>query len=113
MNLHGDTLQAAYYCAAREIRRRQLAGQPVPPSVRKLFDRLDIEIRVSPAGQESAGDERQSTDELMSTQEAAGMLRLSPRQVRRIQADLDGRTVAGRLAFPRSSVTQYAEGRHG
>ena len=112
MNLSADDLQASYYCAAREIRRRQLAGQPVPPPVQKLFDRLDIEIRVSPAGRDSGGDTAQSDP--IGTKEAAMLLGLSPRQVRRIAADLDGQLVGGRLLFDRRTVPEYGEGkRHG
>lgn len=111
MNLDGANLETAYYCTAREIRRRQLTGQPVPAPVQKLFDRLDLEIRVSHSRHESDCDTRQSEpDKWIAAREAADILGCSKRQVTRRASDLDGEIIGGRWLFKLHTVLEYAHG---
>jgi hypothetical protein len=49
-----------------------------------------------------------SSSDMITSEEAAPMLRRSPRQVRRLAADLEGRQVAGRWLFDRATVAAVA-----
>ncbi|KZS79940.1 hypothetical protein B4U45_18340 [Mycobacterium persicum] len=105
--------ECAYYCAAHLIRHRQRSGQPIPEWLRRHYDRLDAEIRVmSAAGHESgrAAAELEKR-ELVTAEEAAAVLGISKRQVRRLASDLDGQLIGGRWLFRLCDVQTYAEGR--
>jgi hypothetical protein len=111
-DLDDTDLQAAYYCVAEVRRHRQRKGQPVPAWLHRHYDRMDAAFLMSLAGHESDCSTPQSkNDEWISTKEAAAIVNLSPRHVRRIQADLCGEKRVGRLLFPLHAVTEYAEGR--
>jgi hypothetical protein len=49
-----------------------------------------------------------SPENMINTEEAAAMLRRSPRQIRRLAADLEGRQIAGRWLFDRDVVAAAA-----
>jgi hypothetical protein len=49
-----------------------------------------------------------SPENMINTEEAAAMLRLSPRQVRRLAVELEGRRVAGRWVFDQDLVAAAA-----
>jgi Helix-turn-helix domain len=114
--LPADELRAAYYCVAEVVRRRQLSGQPIPHWLRRHFDRLDAEVRLSRSGQDSDSTVGQlvpsgpTSPSLISAYEAAQILGISKRQVQRLAADLDGEIVAGRWLFKRETVQTYAKG---
>jgi hypothetical protein len=119
MNLSGDdgsqpssqdVVRAAYYCVAEVIRLRQLGGIPVPDWLRRHYNHLDAEVRVSHTRQESEGSRTYSESDLIGTGEAADMLGWNIRKVQRLAADLGGRRVAGRLVFSSFEVHEYAEG---
>jgi len=117
VNLDGELLRAAMFVTAEACRTRALAGRPIPGSLRRLHERLDVAVRVSASGPDDEQDRAASElVEMIDTAEAAVMLGKSTRQVRRIAADLDGKFVAGRWLFSRAAVTEYAEakrdGRH-
>lgn len=108
----GADLEAAYYCTAREIRRRELACEQVDPAVRGLFDRLDAAVRMSVAGHESTCREAQLTqDELIGPKAAAEIIGCTPRHVRRIRAYLGGIPVEGAWVFKCQTVLDYASER--
>ena len=106
-------LRADYYCVAEVVRHRQRTGEPIPDWLRRHFDRLDAEIRVSESGHESDSDTGQfDQNELITAREVSQMLGCSKRQAQRLASDLDGcQFVGGRWLFRRSSVAEYAEGR--
>ena len=113
-----DDVRAAYYCVAEVVRHRQRTGEPIPDWLRRHFDRLDAEIRlseirVSESGQDSDSDTGQfDQNELITAREVSQMLGCSKRQAQRLASDLDGcQFVGGRWLFRRSSVAEYAEGR--
>jgi hypothetical protein len=103
MNLDPLEVRVAYHCAAEVMRRRRRTGEPIPPSLRELFARLDLEVRTSP---DPAPPE--VPDPIGSTT-AAGLLGCTVRWVQHIAADLDGQRVDGRWLFSRKAVAEYAE----
>lgn len=110
--LSDEDLRAAYYCAGEVLRGRRLRGQPIPAWLRTLFDHLDSEVRASHTRQQSRSDETQlKSDDWIGSGQAAVILGWSQRRVQRRAADLDGRSIGGRLAFREAVVVEYAEGR--
>lgn len=107
MNLDNDQVRAAFYCVAEVTRQRLLIGAPIPQWLRNIHHAL------SPTGQETVAPQvdSESPDELIGTEQAAAILGLHPRTVRRIATDLDGQIVANRWCFTRTAVTEYAENR--
>jgi hypothetical protein len=114
VNLTSDEARAAYYCAAALIRHRQRSGEPIPEWLRKHFNRLDAEVRVSESGHDSVSDAKQLEEqELITAREAAGILGCSKRQVQRLASDLDAEFAYGRWLFRLSTVAEYAEAKGG
>ncbi|WP_141213961.1 helix-turn-helix domain-containing protein [Mycobacterium marinum] len=112
MRLSDDETEAALYCAMELIDRRRRAGVPVPSWMIRLAHRLDLTSALSPRGHEiDSGSESLESDLLVGSREAADILGLSTRQVRRLAPDLDGEAIGGRIVFKRSTVIEYAEGR--
>ncbi|BAD55088.1 helix-turn-helix domain-containing protein [Nocardia farcinica] len=111
VRLRVEELHGARYCASELVRRFNDSGRPVPDWLRRLDSRLDLEIQtlMSDDGQQSSTDEPDS--ELVGTAEAAKILGLSARQVRRLAADLDGQRMGRELIFRRAAVTEYAAAR--
>lgn len=103
MRLNEHQLRAARYCVAETVRRRLLAGAPVPAWLRSLNQHLS-----SAYGTESE-ERQQQSEPMIDTAEAAHILGCSTRYIRRIAADLDGEHIAGRWIFHRQNVTTYAE----
>jgi len=113
VNLAGDDLHAAYYCAAEVTRSRRRTGQPIPAWLRRHYDSLDAEIRVSDLGRESDGDTGQlDQDTLITAREAALIIGCSKRQAQRLAAaDLGGQIIGGRWLVKLSAVMEYMEGK--
>jgi hypothetical protein len=115
VNLSGGDVEGALYCVNELVARRCRAGVPVPEWMRDLgrqFDRASLAM--SPRGHESEGTAAELDPErLIGTTEAARILGVSPRQVRRIAKDLDVETPGGRMAFRHSTVAEYAEEKRG
>lgn len=107
MNLDNDQVRACFYCVAEVTRQRLLVGAPIPQWLRS------IHLALSPTGQETVALQldSESPDELIGTEQAAAILGLHPRTVRRIATDLDGQIVANRWCFTRTAVIEYAENR--
>jgi hypothetical protein len=111
MDVSGDDLNTVYNCVSAVMRSHRANRRQIPYSLQRIYDRLDLQVRVmSRAGHEidSASEE---SDPWMSTQDAARELELSPRQTRRLKKDLGGEKPNGRLMFRASAVRSYAEGR--
>lgn len=120
MRLTDEDARAALYCCNELIDRRGRAGIPVPDWMRLLAGKLNLSavLAMSVGGHElEDGGEELDPLELIGTGEAAGLLNLSSRQVRRLATDLDGEIVCGRHVFHRATVIEYArarkEGRNG
>jgi hypothetical protein len=108
-------LRCNYHCAAEVVRSRQRTGQPIPEWLRRHYNRLDAEVRVSQSRHEidcGVDDAAQSEHpDQIGTREAATMLKLSKRQVQRLAGPLGGRIVGAAWVFNRDAVTDYAERR--
>lgn len=112
MNLSGDDLQGALYCCNELIDRRARAGIPVPSWMARLAGHLNLAALVSDAGHETSSEPTSlESEELIGSVQAALLLGISPRQLQRLAADLDGQKVCGRWAFQASIVREYAKGR--
>jgi hypothetical protein len=106
-------VQAAYYCAANLVRRRQRTGEPIPNWLREHHARLDAQIRgLSRRGH---GDDeigpssgQLAVQNLIGTKDAAQLLSWSTKKVERHQDDLGGQLVSDRLIFDRTTVLEYA-----
>jgi hypothetical protein len=93
-------------CVTETVLRRQHLGAPIPQRVRDLL------AYVSSSGHQgvSCGTEStQDPDDLIDTETAAEILGCTRRHARRLVADLDGQSIAGRWVFSRSAVEEYAE----
>ena len=94
------------------IRRRRAVGAQVDAEMLSMAQRMDLQVLsrgMSGVGHESGGHGSALADDLIGTREAARILGLSDRQVRRLAADLDGEKVVGRTLFRRSSVIDYQQ----
>lgn len=77
-----------------------------------LAQRFDLASLLSSSGHESdCGDAESEPPLEIGTSEAADILGVSPRHVRRLTADLDGELRLGRLIFRLDAVQAYAEGK--
>lgn len=94
-------------------RRRRLIGQPVPAAVAELHRHL---ILTSAHGPDSKPVRPQSKPEglaeAIDTQEVANILGCSVRHARRLAATLDAHRIAGRWAFHKPTVLDFAESRN-
>jgi hypothetical protein len=116
VNLSGDNVERTLYCVNELVARRYRAGEPVPRWMIDLGRQFDMaSLSMSPRGHESERAAAELDPErLIGTTEAATILGVSPRQVRRIANDLDVETIGRRgKAFRHSTVAQYAEERRG
>lgn len=91
-------------------RRRRLVGQPVPAALAELHTHLAMSAHGQPAEVPAAPSTPRPV-EVIDAQEAATILGISARHVRRLAADLGAHRIAGRWVFNRQNVIDYAEGR--
>jgi hypothetical protein len=112
VNLAGDDLHAAYYCAAEVTRSRRRTGQPIPVWLRWHYDRLDTAFRMSDLGQESDCDTGQlDQDKLITAREVGAILGCSKRQAQRLAPGLGGRIVGARWLLSQNAVLEHAKGK--
>ncbi len=112
MNLSGEEVQGALYCCNELIDRRARAGIPVPVWMTRLAGHLNLAALVSDTGQEIGSDPTSlETQDLIGSVQAARLLGISPRQLQRLAADLDGQKICGRWAFQAQVVREYAQAR--
>lgn len=98
---------------AVQIAWRYRRGQGAPLRALEQLSQV-LSAAMSPAGQadgvlEPVGQAGVMVD--ITTEEAAGLLRCSARQARRLAPALDGRRVGGRWVFDRLAVMEHIEGR--
>jgi hypothetical protein len=105
----------AYYLLSVGLRTVRRGATPIPSRFLLLQAELAAaaaEVRASATGQHDvapvAPQPHSEGEDNIGTVEAAGILRLSHRQVQRIAADLDGRFVGGCWCFDRLAVQSYA-----
>ncbi len=113
--VQGVAVADAYYLLSVGLRDVRRGGAAVPGRFLQLQADLAAaaaEARVSAVGQHDAApvapQPHSEGEDNIGTVEAAGILRLSHRQVQRIAADLDGRFIGGCWCFDRRTVQAYA-----
>lgn len=113
MKLSGDEVEKALYCVNEVVDRRRRAGIPTPAWMLGLARKLDLTSVMSASGHDFEGVAAESdSDLLIGPAEAADLLGLSTRQVRRLGPEL-GRKVGRDWRFERAIVVEYARERHG
>ena len=95
--------------AVRDLHTRRGLENRVPASLSDLFRILEA---ASAHGTENNRDAVQLENEFIDSDEAAAILGCTTRWVRQIHADLDGVKIAGRWAFRRHTVVEYANARN-
>jgi hypothetical protein len=108
LRLTSQQVEAALFAVSDVVTRRRMFGQPIPPAVVALRQKLEI---ASVCGTETDSEAEQLKDDLIDSDTAAEILGYSSRWVRKIHASLDGRCIAGSWVFQRQKVIEYAEGR--
>lgn len=110
MRLNNDETEWALYCVNELVDRRRRAGIPVPQRMVELARRLDFAALMSASGHELDSDATESEGPVrIGPREAAELLGLSTRQLRRLAADLDGEMIGGRRIYNLRTVSEYAE----
>ena len=108
MSLEDLNIVAAIRCA--RIVAALYQPRLTPPTW--LVDHLALlEDRASGSANGTKHEVPQQELEPIGTAEAARILGCSPRYIRRIHADLDGRLIANRWFFDRKLVVEYGEHR--
>ncbi|MDS1115295.1 hypothetical protein RD149_16170 [Gordonia westfalica] len=113
-----EALLAIKYSARAATRARKLNGAAPFPELTALLASADKALNAitSRYGHEDGPDESDaalSDPELVDTATAAAILKVSPRQARRLARTLEGKQLAtGCWVFDRSTVEDYARSRH-
>jgi len=104
-----------YYLASVGLRAVRRGTTPIPGRFLLLQAELAAaaaEVRAAASGQDDgapvAPQQYSEREDTIGTAEAAGILRISGRQVQRLAADLDGRFIGGCWCFDRLAVQSYA-----
>ena len=100
----GDALGLLAY--AVDTTQRARARNGLPP----LAGLVSLRALVTPAGHGDNPSEPEGEPELVTTREAAELLHLSARTVRRLAPGLGGRLVGGRLLLDRQAITEHLQG---
>lgn len=103
MNLDPELSAIVYALADREIRARRLNHHPIPYPLQRLHDHLTLQAQIDP--------EPASDPSPIGVTDAARIIGVSERRIRRIVADLEGYRIGHAWLFPRGAVEQYAAGR--
>lgn len=93
------------YCARLAVSHYRLAGAMIPDG---LVEHLESLTGGSRSGTNCVVVQQQSSYDVIGADQAAAILGCSSRYVRRIHTDLDGHQIAGRWAFNRHTVLDYA-----
>ena len=103
-------LAGEHLAAAREAVRiaRAARARNGLPEARALAELAGL---LAPGPQRDAPEQPQEHAEPMTTRQAADVLGVSPRQVRRLASRLGGYTLAGRLVLDPEAVRQHHAGR--
>lgn len=109
---HGAVVLAGeHLAAAREAVRiaRAARARNGLPEARPLAELAQL---LAPGPQRDAQEQAHGHAEPMTTKQAAELLGVSPRQVRRLASRLGAQTIAGRLVLDAAAVRQHREGRN-
>src|SRR5271167_1555009 len=109
------------FCVGESVSKRQMAGKPIPEWLIALHRRLSAAVELDEALMSSAGSivsangqdfgrnvGQSEEKKLITASEAAQILRVDARTVRRIAADLDGQFAGGRWLFDEMTCRSYA-----
>ena len=100
------------YAIRDVIARRRLFGHQLPAGMEDLDKRLQRERLVSDLGNETHTKigqlEQEDVEDVIDTIEAASILSITPRRVRQLAADLEGRRCSWGYIFNRQVVIDYA-----
>lgn len=113
-----EALLAIKYSARAGVRFRKLNGSAPFPELIALLASADkaLDAVTSRSGHKDGHDEADtalSDPELIDTATAAAILKVSPRQARRLARTLEGKQLnTGCWVFDRSTVEDYARSRH-
>lgn len=102
--LADEDAAAALYAVEAAQRSRQRNGLPPLLSLTRLHAAL------APPGHGASPTEPVGEPELVTTREAAELLRVSVRTVRRLAPGLGGRIVGGRLLLDRQAINEHTQG---
>ncbi|MGV9795558.1 helix-turn-helix domain-containing protein [Gordonia sp. NPDC003422] len=105
-----DTAQTkvALWVLAEFKRRRRIVGQPIPAAVADLHTHL-LMSACGPSPEPARAQSKPA--EQVDTLQAADLLGITPRHVRRLARDLDGQRIGRQWVFNRTTVIDYAQGR--
>lgn len=103
MQIDPELASVARALADHAIRDRQRTGAPVPYKLRRLHDHLTLAAQIDP--------EPDTDPSPIGVTDAARIIGVSERRIRRIVADLEGYRIGHAWLFPRGAVEQYAAGR--
>ncbi len=113
MELIGDDLEAAYFLAHRFVEPMRAAGRPVSDAIERYTRKVDLAWKMSASGPENTATAVTSEHESCDSAEAAQIIGVTERHVRRLadEGDLVGRKFGTAWVLSRQSVMDYAEGR--
>lgn len=114
IRLDHDDVEWLLFCANEVLGRRRLAGVPIPSRLVTLAGRLDLHAVMSRDGHENdCHDTGSECEDLIGSAQAAQMLGVTSRHLRRLHADLDGRKLAGRWMFKAATINEYRTAKEG
>src|SRR5271169_3188196 len=107
------------FCISECIARRQQQGKPIPEWMALLHGKLSATVELdelmsgsdtfaSASGQGFRSNAAQFEEKLITATDAAKILKVDVRSIRRIAADLDGEVVGNRWLFRETTVREYA-----
>ena len=102
--LTGDALALVAY--AVDTTQRARARNGLPP----LAGLVSLRALVTPAGHGDNPSDPEGEPELVTTREAAELLRCSERTARRLAPKLGGRNIGGRWLLDRHAVAEHLQG---
>lgn len=109
VNLTQRDLHWAMFCVSGLLDGRRVRCQPVPADLVEAHRRITTAYHaMSSAGVPENGSQATQLDERIGTTEAALILGVTPRHVRRLGTDLDGVKVGTTWTFSRAAVERYA-----
>lgn len=111
MNLTEIDLRWALFCVSSTLDRRRVRYEPIPAALVESHRRLTAAYSAMSADGPQISLLGTELDEPIGTDDAAEILNVTPRHIRRIAADLDGIKVGTDWTFKRSTVERYAQGR--
>jgi excisionase family DNA binding protein len=110
MQLNDEDLQCAYYVNHRFLDPLRKAGK-LGQTLESWYRKVDLYWEMSADGPRKSGAPVLLESAPLDTAEAAAILNVTRRQVRRLVNDLDGFKRGAVWLFPKQTVMDYAEGR--